>query len=298
MPASPQSSSVRASPLPLTLPGWKSPWTSVSRIPHASIAANLRGRSPRNCSSTSRSSTDRSCLVRQTRRLSPNRVANRARVPASPAVPKRSAPWSVRSTIVEPRREASPSRPADARRLRASPPHGSPQATRGVRRGQGPSVPALLPGPPASPPFMGEEVGHKLQPDGLTPCRDAPKAGQVPRANLRGRLCDRDAKSPQYGLRPGEIGLGAAWTRIWLPQGMIAKAAVPWLGCHRSIDLSKVDHATAMRSISAQPRGGAERQRRCQRSRTANDGLNVLPPRRGDGHRRQAASAKLRRRHG
>ena len=70
---------------------------------------------------------------------------------------------------------------------------------------------------------------------------------------------------------------------------MIDETAVPRLGGHWSIDLREVDHSTAMRSIEL----GLEEAQNYNvdaevRSNCPNNGLNVLPPRCGDRHRRQA----------
>ena len=146
MPASPQSSRVRASPLPLRLPGWKSPWTSVSGRPQASIAANLRGRSPRNCPSASRSSTDESGLVRlDTSRISELRA--RARQSGRPRTISSSA-RPIHDTLNPDEKRHHLDKLVLVGFVQVLP-HGPPPAKRGNRHAQGPGVPAPSSGPRA-----------------------------------------------------------------------------------------------------------------------------------------------------
>ena len=206
-PASPQSSSVAVVPSPRTLPGWKSPWTSVSGRPHASTAAVRAGRS------ATKPCEHVAVVAAQARAVALDHGRDRPRE-------RRAAP--VRQPEVEQLR--GPGRP---RRLE---PHQPVHHREPLLEGR---VIAVLAGdlveqqPRTVPreqcrhrdrsagqrleqrPFVVEERRDDLEPRRAAGGREAPQAREVPGAVLPGgpgpgpaQTCE-DRRPPRRGRRPG-----------------------------------------------------------------------------------------------
>ena len=198
------------------MPGWKSPWTSVSGRPHASRSARRRGRSATNASSASSvpSSSSERTSSRPTSSVAAraNAVARQSGNPAAKSSSVRSAKpaWSAtsRATISSSCGSFASNRSSPGTSSRSTVcVAGSAASSSGhqVRDGRADHREDRT--------LVSHEPRHALGPCRGRGGREAQQQREVPRLHLHGRSRARAAERTQASVRPRERRVDAARPR-------------------------------------------------------------------------------------